>query len=265
MTEIPVPFPISILYEDNHLLVVEKPVNMPSQEDESRDPDLLSLLKADLKVRYQKPGNVYLGLVHRLDRPVGGVMVFAKTSKAASRLSEMIRRRSFDKVYTAILRGTPPQAAGILVHYLLKDSRTNTVSVVEDPTSAADSSGAAGPECPDFSTETDPIAIASTAPTHPHRSGAKKAVLDYQVQSVRDDLSLVRIQLHTGRPHQIRVQFAATGCPLYGDQKYGATMNKPGQQLALWATELSFEHPVTKETMRFHSPTPLTDPWTMFH
>ncbi len=160
---------------------------MPTQEDESKDPDLLSVLKDGIKIRFGKPGNVFLGLVHRLDRPVGGVMVFAKTSKAASRLSDAVRTRSFNKTYTAVVRGKLQGSRGRLTDCLLKkNEKTNTVTVVDK--------------------------------AHP---GAKEAVLDYEVLAESDGLSLVRIHLHTGRPHQIRVQLAHQGCPLYGDQKYG--------------------------------------------
>lgn len=220
---------IPVLFEDNHILVVEKPVNMPTQEDESRDLDLLNALKADLKERYNKPGNVYLGLVHRLDRPVGGVMVFAKTSKAASRLSDAVRTRQLDKTYVAVVHGKPSQAAATLRHWLWKDTRTNTVSVVK-----------AG------------------------QQDAKEAVLDYKLLGSQDGLSLIQIKLHTGRPHQIRVQLAAIGCTLYGDQRYGSAVNKPGQQLALWATALAFEHPVLKEKMHFRSLPPVQRPWSEF-
>lgn len=219
--------PIPVLYEDNHVLIVEKPVNVPSQADRTNDADMVSLLKQDLKVRYAKPGNVYLGLVHRLDRPVGGVMVFAKTSKAASRLSEAVRSRAFHKSYLAVIHGSPVSDSGTLRHYLRKDSRTNTVSVVQ--------SG--------------------------HKD-AKEAILDYEVLERHTPLSLVHIRLHTGRPHQIRVQFAASGCPLYGDQKYGAALNKPGQQLALWSRQIAFDHPVTKEPVTFTSTPPMESPWS---
>ncbi|MCZ8513008.1 RluA family pseudouridine synthase [Paenibacillus filicis] len=212
---------IPVLYEDNHVLVVVKPPNVPSQEDDSRDPDMLTLLKADLKHRHGKPGNVFLGLVHRLDRPVGGVMVFAKTSKAASRLSDAVRTRSIRKEYTAVVHGRPKEPQGTLTHYLLKDPKTNRVSVVP-----------------------------------PAKSGAKEAVLDYRVLGSRDGCSKVQIELHTGRPHQIRVQFAAIGCPLVGDQRYGGPRAEPGQQIALWSTRLEFEHPTTKETLSFVSTPP---------
>lgn len=218
---------IPILYEDNHILVVEKPRNIPVQADQTGDPDLLTLLKEDIKIRYQKPGNVYLGLVHRLDRPVGGVMVFAKTSKAASRLSDAFRRQAVERSYLAVVRGAPSEKAGLLTHYLVKNARENKVAVVR--------------------------------PSHPQ---GKKAVLDYEWIGQQDRLSLLSVRLHTGRPHQIRVQLAASGCPLYGDQKYGIHVNKPGQQLALWSHEISFIHPVQKEEMHFISNPPAEYPWS---
>jgi len=220
---------IPVLYEDNHVLVVVKPVNMPTQADDSGDLDLLSALKDDVKRRYNKPGNVFLGLVHRLDRPVGGVMVFARTSKAASRLSDAVRTRDFDKTYLAVVHGRPTSATGTLRHHLRKDASTNTVSVVP-----------------------------------PHADGAKEALLDYGVLASADGYSLVRVKLHTGRPHQIRVQFAAIGCPLYGDQRYGAGRNERGQQIALWSTTLAFGHPTQKERLRFASFPPNEYPWSLF-
>ncbi|MBW4838250.1 MAG: RluA family pseudouridine synthase [Paenibacillaceae bacterium] len=222
---------MAILYEDNHLLGIEKPVNVPTQEDASGDPDLLNLLKADIKERYGKPGNVYLGLVHRLDRPVGGAMIFAKTSKAASRLAETVRSRRFSKTYVAVVHGTPPQPQGRLTDTLLKDERTNTVSVVSAGT-----------------------------------PGAKEARLDYRVlgSSAAERLSLVQVELHTGRPHQIRVQMNRIGCPLYGDQKYGVAKNKPGQQIALWSLYVGFPHPVTKEPVDLVSLPPHAYPWELW-
>jgi len=220
---------IKILFEDNHLLVIEKPVNIPVQADSSSDPDLLGMLKADLKERYNKPGNVYLGLVHRLDRPAGGLMVFAKTSKAAGRLDKQIRERRLEKEYFAVVRGIPPAGKNRLIHYLFKNTAANTVKVV-------------------------------TADT----AGAKEAVLDYETVMAGQKLALVRINLLTGRPHQIRVQFAAIGHPLYGDQKYGAELNKPGEQLALWSAKLGFGHPVSKETVWFTSRPPEEYPWSLF-
>ena len=177
---------IGIIFEDNHLLVAEKPPGMPTQGDISGDEDLLSLLKRDIKERHNKPGNVFLGLVHRLDRPVGGVMVFAKTSKAASRLSDSIRKREFEKTYLAVIHGVPDPLSGTLRHFLQKDNKKNTVRVV------------------------------------PASSGkGREAVLKYKTNGSSRSLSLVEIELITGRPHQVRVQFASTGFPVYGDARYG--------------------------------------------
>lgn len=208
--------------------MVVKPPNMLSQGDQTGDEDLLTALKEDIKVRYDKPGNVFLGLVQRLDRPVGGAMVFAKTSKAASRLSDQIRTREFDKSYLAVVHGVPEQGAGTLIHYLVKDEKTNTVHI--------------------------------TAPS----GDGKKASLDYTLKASRDGLSLVHVKLHTGRPHQIRVQMASIGHPLYGDQKYGQALNKPGMQLALWSVEVGFQHPTLKQPMSFKSSPPSEYPWSIF-
>lgn len=220
---------VPILYEDNHLLLVEKPVNIPVQADSSGDLDLLTLLKEDIKVRYQKPGNVYLGLVHRLDRPVGGAMVFAKTSKAASRLSDMIRRQTIERNYLTVVHGTPKQKKGELVHYLYKDKKKNKVFSVE-----------------------------------PNHRESKKAILDYEVLASKDGLSLLSVNLHTGRSHQIRVQLATMGHPLFGDQKYGQHVNKVGQQIALWAYTLRLEHPVKKEPIEVRSIPPHEHPWNLW-
>lgn len=221
---------VPVVYEDNHLLVVIKPVNMPTQADESGDPDLLTVLKQDLKSRHNKPGNVYLGMVHRLDRPAGGVMVFGKTSKAASRLSDAVRTRSLGKRYLAVVHGIPKQASGRLNDYLLKDSGSNTVSIVDSNS------------CP----------------------RAKEAILDYQLKDTREGLSLVEISLHTGRSHQIRVQMAGIGCPLYGDQKYGSSHNKPGQQLALWSQSVTLQHPTLLQEMTWECLPPSEYPWSLW-
>lgn len=214
---------IKILYEDNHLLVVEKPINIPVQADSSKDMDLLTMLKEDLKIRYKKPGDVYLGLVHRLDRPVGGVMVFAKTSKAAARLSDQVRTHAFQKTYHAVVMGIPPKD-GTLKDYLLKNEKTNTVTV--------DKRG-------------------------------KEAILSYFLLKTVKNMSLVEISLKTGRSHQIRVQFSSRGYPLYGDQRYNKTA-KEKEQIALHASSLSFYHPVTKELLTFTSSLPTTYPWNIF-
>lgn len=204
---------MKVIYEDNHLLVIEKPVNVPIQEDESKDEDLLSMAKRYIKEKYDKPGNVYLGLVHRLDRPVGGICVFARTSKAASRLSEQIRDHTFKKEYLAVVYDNGLADHGHFEDHLLKDARINTVRI--------DSNG-------------------------------KFASLDYEVLKRKENLALVRVDLHTGRSHQIRVQFSSRNHPLWGDQKYNRDA-KAGQQIALWSHRIELLHPTTKETLVFTS------------
>ena len=215
---------INVLFEDNHLLVVEKPINIPVQADKSGDENLLDILKQYLKEKYNKPGNVYLGLVHRLDRPVGGVMVFAKTSKAASRLSEQVRNHILKKEYHSIVAGNINNK-GNFIDKLLKDERNNKVSV---------------------------------------NPKGKEARLSYEKIAFKDNLSLVKINLETGRSHQIRVQFSYHGYPLYGDQKYNLN-SKVGEQIALVATKLEFVHPITKEVVSFVSKVPNRYPWNIFN
>ena len=214
---------INIIYEDNHLLVVEKPINVPVQKDNSNDLDLLTMLKQYLKEKYNKPGNVYLGLVHRLDRPVGGIMVFAKTSKAASRLSEQIRNGTFKKKYLAIVCGKVKDK-DTLEDYLLKDTKTNTVKV--------DKKG-------------------------------KKSILNYKRLDYKEGLSLVEIELITGRSHQIRVQFSSRNYPLYGDQRYNKC-SKVGEQITLFSNYVTFEHPIKKEKIYFELDKPNRKPWNIF-
>ena len=204
---------LKVYYEDNHLLVVEKPENMPTCLDESNDYDLLSLCKDYIKEKYNKPGNVYLGLVHRLDRPVGGIMVFAKTSKAASRLSLAITNKKFQKEYLAVVEDNNLPDKDILIDNLLKEEKTNMVKV--------------------------------------DRRG-KKSELAYQLVKRKNNLALVHIYLKTGRSHQIRVQFSTRNHALWGDQRYNKKAIK-GQQIALHSYSISFPHPVTKETMTFKS------------
>ena len=207
---------LKVLFEDNHIIVVEKKPNIPSQADKTGDEDMLTMAKQYIKETYDKPGNVYLGLVHRLDRPVGGIMIFAKTSKAASRLSNQVREKVFKKKYLAVVDGKISQKQGTLEDYLYKDERNNTSKVV-----------------------------------HKDKKNAKLAKLDYQVLKYNEvkDLSLLEINLHTGRHHQIRVQLANFGHSIFGDQKYG-TRGK-GKQIALWAYQLTIVHPITKEEMVF--------------
>lgn len=205
-----------ILYEDNHLLVVEKPENLPVQADASGDPDLLSVCKAYIKEAYHKPGEAYLGLVHRLDRPVGGVMVFAKTSKAAGRLTSQFKDRTAHKRYVAIVEGNAP-ASSECVDWLYKDERTNTTRVVPEGT-----------------------------------DGAKKAILRYRTLARENGTSILDVELLTGRPHQIRVQLSSRGLPILGDMRYNPNA-KPGTQIRLWAYTLTVKHPTLGEPMTFWS------------
>lgn len=207
---------LKIIYEDNHIIVVEKPANIPSQGDKTGDLDMLTIIKAYLKEKYNKPGNVYLGLVHRLDRPVGGVMVFAKTSKAAARLSEQVREKVFKKKYLVIVNGKFEEKKGTLKDYLLKNERLNKSRVVEEGT-----------------------------------KNSKYAELDYEVLKYdkEQNLSLLKINLHTGRHHQIRVQLSNRNHSIYGDAKYNGRGST--RQLYLWAYELTIQNVISKEEMTF--------------
>lgn len=220
---------LKILFEDNHIIVVVKPQNIPSQGDSSGDDDMLTIIKAYLKEKYDKPGNVYLGLVHRLDRPTGGVMVFAKTSKAAERLCESIRDGEFYKKYMVVAIGCPRDKQARLSDWLVKDETNNIVKV----------------------------SIGKI-------DGAKLAELDYKVLEVNGKLSLIDVNLLTGRSHQIRVQLSNLGNPVFGDGKYGGVGKSAN--LALWAYQLTFEHPVNKQTMVFKVFPPFTEtPWKYFN
>lgn len=209
---------LKVIYEDNHIIVVEKPANIPSQGDKTGDLDMLTIIKAYLKEKYNKPGNVYLGLVHRLDRPVGGVMVFAKTSKAAARLSEQVREKVFKKKYLVIVNGKFEEKKGTLKDYLLKNERLNKSRVVEEGT-----------------------------------KNSKYAELDYEVLKYdkEQNLSLLKIDLHTGRHHQIRVQLSSRDHSIYGDAKYNGRGS--ARQLYLWAYELTIQNVISKEEMTFTS------------
>ncbi len=207
---------MKVIYEDNHIIVVRKEAGIPSQADKTEDEDMLTIIKAYLKEKYQKPGNVYLGLVHRLDRPVGGIMVFAKTSKAASRLSEQVRNKTFKKSYIAIVNGKMEKDKDKLVDYLWKDEKNNTSYVVKET-----------------------------------KKNAKRAELDYKVikYDKEKNISIIEIDLHTGRHHQIRVQLSSRGHSIVGDSKYhGKNIDKG---LCLWAYKLTIEHPITKEKITF--------------
>ena len=216
---------LRVLYEDNHVIVVVKEKNVLSQADNTHDIDMLTIIKKYLKEKYNKPGNVYLGLVHRLDRPVSGIMVFAKTSKAASRLSYQVRKKEIKKTYMAVVKGIIKKDEDTFVDYLLKLDNGNTIVTTKD--------------------------------------NGKESVLTYKVlkRNYEKNETLVSIDLKTGRHHQIRVQFASRGYPLCGDQRYGKSDKT---QIALCAYKLEFIHPTTKQLMKFEIEKPLDTYWTDF-
>ncbi len=220
---------INVLYEDNQIIVVEKPFNIPTQPDSSGDASLLDLTKEYIKEKYNKPGNVFLGMVHRLDRPTGGIIVFARTSKSAERLTNDFKNHNLEKKYLAVLSGVPRDKAGHLENYLKKDEKTNTVR----------------------------LATSS-------EEGSKLATLNYKVLEYNEKYSLVEIDLQTGRSHQIRVQMSANKTPVFADFKYGKGVKNVN--LALFAYKLKFTHPTTKKLMTFIMQPNLQDaPWCYFN
>ena len=212
-----------ILYEDNHLLVALKEPNLLVQGDATGDPDMLGLLKAYIKEKYEKPGEVYLGLVHRMDRPVGGLLCFARTSKAAERLSRQVREKTLGREYVLVAQGRA-RDYDTLRDMLLKDEKTNMVRVVPS-----------------------------------YLRQGKQAQLSYRCVGRGETDSLLIARLQTGRAHQIRVQLANAGLPLWGDTRYG--QGKPGQQIALWGMRLTLNHPITGKQMVFLAPPPNTGAW----
>lgn len=217
---------LEILFEDNHLLAICKPAGVLSQEDHTGDPDALTLGKEYLKKEYKKPGNVFLGLLHRLDKPVSGVMVMAKTSKSAARISEQIRQRTVKKSYLAVVKGNP-EDFNYLTHYLLKDTTKNRVTVVDDK-----------------------------------KKGAKRAELMYQTLERKNGMALLKIKLITGRAHQIRVQLAEVDLPIVGDKKYGSALM---DHIALHANEIELTHPTLKKSVSIQCNPPLIEPWSLFN
>ena len=213
---------IKVLYEDNHLIAVLKPANVPTQKDSSNDTDMVSLVKDYLKKKYNKPGNVYLGLLHRLDRPVSGVLLFAKTSKAAERMTKEIKNHNVRKTYYAVVEGKVDKK-GTFIDKLLKDEKTNFVRVSDK---------------------------------------GKEAKLEYEFIDYKNNYSLVKINLITGRSHQIRVQFSSRGYPLYGDQRYN---KQDKNQIALFSSSIEFTHPVTKEHLTISYNLPNRFPFTLFN
>lgn len=221
----------TVLYEDNHCLALDKPAGLLAQGDATGEPTILDEARAYLKEKYSRPGNVFVGLVHRLDRPTSGIMLLARTSKAAARLAEQFRAGTVEKCYWAVVEGRPPGEAGEWTDELLKDARSNVVSRVARGT-----------------------------------PGARLATLEYRVVDRRPDTCLLELRPRTGRSHQIRVQLAARGLPIVGDRKYGARSTllaldgRP--RVALHARGLRFDHPTRREAIELTAEVPADWPWT---
>ena len=221
---------MNVLYEDNHIIVVNKQSGEIVQGDKTGDTPLSDIVKTYLKEKYNKPGNVFLGVVHRLDRPVSGVVLFAKTSKALPRLNKLFaEHEKVKKTYWAIVGNKPPQESGTLTHWLTRNEKTNTAKAYDR-------------EVPN----------------------SKKAILDYRLIAASQRYFLLEIQLHTGRHHQIRCQLAKMGCPIKGDLKYGAPRSNPDGSICLHARHLELEHPVTHETLSITAPVPKNALWQAF-
>lgn len=214
------------IYEDNHIIIVSKASGEIVQGDKTGDTPLSEIVKEYIKVKYNKPGNVFLGVVHRLDRPVSGLVVFARTSKALSRLNEMFRTGTVNKTYWAITRNEPPHKEGRLEHWLVRNEQQNK-SYAHDR------------EVP----------------------GAKKAILEYSLIGHSENYFLLEIRLLTGRHHQIRCQLAAMGCPIKGDLKYGARRSNPDGGISLMARRVEFIHPISKESICIEAPLPSNSLW----
>lgn len=221
--------PFQILYEDNHLLVVNKPAGMLVQGDRTGIDSVVEICKNFIKIKYNKPGNVFLGLTHRLDRPVSGVVVLTKTSKALERVNQLFRQKEIEKIYWALTTVSPPEIKGTLTHWLVKDHRKNIVRA--------------------YNTKT---------------KDAVRAELEYSLIGKIANEYLLEIKLITGRPHQIRVQLKSIGCPIIGDVKYGFDKANNDGSICLHAKKLILLHPVKKEPMIFEAPLPERN-WNNFH
>lgn len=218
-----------IIYEDNHLIAVCKPAGMLVQGDETGDAPLSDLVKDYLKKKYNKPGDVFLGVIHRIDRPVSGLVLMAKTSKALTRMNLQFAEKHIRKTYLALVRNRPPELSAILIHYLTKDTSKN-------------------------------LAIAHNKEV----KGSKKAELEYHYLGVGNHYFLLKVNPVTGRPHQIRVQLSKMGFPIAGDLKYGSDVKAKGNRIYLHAARLDFEHPVKKEKITLRCPLPNEGNWTFF-
>lgn len=220
---------MTVLYEDNHIIIVNKAVGEIVQGDRTGDKPLSEIVKEYIKVKYNKPGNVYLGVTHRLDRPTSGIVMFAKTSKALTRLNDMFRNDDISKTYWAIVKNVPEKTEDTLVHYLIKNERTNKSSAF------------------DF-----------------EKKGTKKSILHYKLIARSDNYNLLEVDLETGRHHQIRTQLSKIGSPIKGDLKYGAERSNPDGGISLHARSISFVHPVSKETINVVAPVPDDRLWKSF-
>ncbi|MFZ6037716.1 MAG: RluA family pseudouridine synthase [Bacteroidota bacterium] len=217
---------MDVLYEDNHLIIVNKAPSEIVQGDKTGDKPLSESIKEYLKEKYHKPGNVFCGVTHRLDRPTSGVVVFAKTSKALSRLNEMFRNGEVDKTYWAIVKNRPPKDEDTLIHYLIKNEKTNKSTAYDS-----------------------------------EKPNTKKAILHYKLIAASQKYFLLEVDLETGRHHQIRCQLAKIGCPIKGDLKYGAERSNPDGSISLHARTISFVHPVSKQQIHVVAPVPNDTLW----
>ncbi|MCR5179604.1 MAG: RluA family pseudouridine synthase [Bacteroidaceae bacterium] len=220
---------MKVLYEDNHIIIVSKSAGEIVQGDKTGDTPLSETVKSYIKEKYAKPGAVFLGVVHRLDRPVSGVVVFARTSKALARLNEMFRDGKMRKTYWALVQNPPRRPEATLTHYLVRNEAKNKTFAYDH-----------------------------------ERPGAKKAVLDYKVIGRTERFHLLEVHLHTGRHHQIRCQLASIGCPIRGDLKYGAPRSNPDGSISLCARSICFEHPVSHKEIFVEAPLPDEGPWRAF-
>ena len=223
---------MKVLFEDNHLIAVNKPNNVLVQGDETGDETLADQVKQYIKEKYEKPGDVFLGIIHRLDRPVSGVTIFARTSKALERMNKIFAEREVKKTYWAIVGRRPENFVGHLTHYILKDTDKNIVKAYDTMSNRA--------------------------------KGAKQADLDYELIAEIDDCYLLTVDLQTGRSHQIRAQLAKMGCPIRGDVKYGFPIANKDSSIHLHCKAISFEHPVTKEMVNLTASVPKDQVWKMF-
>ena len=220
---------LTVIYEDNHLIAVNKPAGLLVHGDITGDETLEQMVKAYIKVRYQKPGDVFLGVIHRLDRPVSGVVIFARTSKALVRMNEALAQKKIHKKYLAIVSARPEELEGTLIHYIIKDDQKNIVKAHQSA-----------------------------------KKGGKQAVLEYRLVGELEAKCLLEVTPHTGRPHQIRAQLSKIGCPIMGDLKYGAVSALQDHSIGLHCVNMSFEHPVTHEPISIDAEPPHRFPWKVF-